>query len=78
MNKFGIQIYMTTSKLAAYIILVIGSVFAFWFHDGGVLLATFSAVSAILMLKTYTTSKTDQKQMDITTNSVDKKQEDIG
>lgn len=58
--KISINLYLTTSKFAAYMILVIGSVFAFVNHDSGTLLATFSAVSAILMMKTYTTSKTEQ------------------
>jgi len=55
--QFSLNLYFTTSKVAAYIILAIGSVYSFLNHDGGVLLATFSAVSAILMLKTYTVGK---------------------
>lgn len=66
--KININLYLTTSKLAAYIILIIGSVFAFMFKDGATLLATFSAVSAILMLKTYTQSRTTQKQIEYTKN----------
>lgn len=54
-----IRLYFTTSKFAAYLILFIGSVFAFVFSDPTVLLGTFSATSAILVMKTYTTMKTD-------------------
>ena len=58
-----VRLYFTTSKFAAYIILAIGSVFSFWLKDAGTLLATFSSVSAILMLKSYTQSKTEQAQI---------------
>ena len=59
-NTFRINIYLTTSKFAAYLILLIGTVYSFWVKDGTTLLATFSAVSAILMTKSYAQSKTDQ------------------
>ena len=58
-----ISLYLTTSKFAAYLILVIGTIFGFYFKDSGTLLATFSAVSAILMMKTYVTGKTEQTQI---------------
>lgn len=67
MVKFNLN--FTTSKFMAYIILLVGSVFSFWFKDAATLLATFSSVSAILMLKTYTTSKTDQAQINKPDNS---------
>lgn len=54
-----VRLYLTTSKFAAYLILAIGSVFAFWMKDAGTLLATFSSVSAILMMKSYSQSKID-------------------
>ncbi len=59
-TSLNISINLTTSKFASYLILIIGSIFSFVFQDSGTLLATFSAVSAILMMKTYTTSKTEQ------------------
>jgi multisubunit Na+/H+ antiporter MnhG subunit len=59
-STFSINLYLTTSKTAAYLILFIGSIYSFWVKDGTTLLATFSAVSAILMTKSYTQSKTDQ------------------
>lgn len=80
-NSFRIQVFLTTSKLCAYIILIIGSVFAFVYQDGGVLLATFSAVSAILLMKTYTTSRTEQKKLEYTQTkpeNLEKPDEEIG
>lgn len=67
------NIYLTTSKTAAYLILLIGSVFAFIFKDGTTLISTFAATSAVLMTKTYVQGKTDQKVMDC--NKID---EEIG
>lgn len=61
-----IRLYLTTSKMAAYLILIIGTIFGFMFKDSGTLLATFSSVSAILMMKTYTQSKTEQTQINNT------------
>lgn len=60
--KFNLNINLTTSKLAAYIILIIGATFSFIYVDGSVLLATFSATSAILMLKTYVVGRTTNKR----------------
>ncbi len=65
-----INLFFTTSKFAAYLILGIGTVFAFVFHDSGTLLATFSATSAILMLKTFTNSKIEGKKIDKNTNEL--------
>jgi len=62
--KFKLYVNFTTSKLAAYIILAIGTIFAFIYQDSGTLLATFSAVSAILMLKTYTVSRDSRRHRD--------------
>lgn len=56
------KLLFTTSKVAAYIILMIGTTYSFMFKDGSILLATFSAVSAILMMKTYTNSKIEIKK----------------
>jgi hypothetical protein len=65
-NSFSINIYLTTSKFAAYAILIIGSIFGFIYKDGATLLATFTAVSAILMTKTYVQGKTDQATINTT------------
>jgi hypothetical protein len=59
-NSVRFNLNFTTSKMAAYLILFIGSAYSFWVKDGTTLLATFSAVSAILMTKSYVQSKTDQ------------------
>lgn len=56
-----IALYFTTSKFAAYLILIIGSVYSFVFKDSSALIATFTAVSGLLIVKTYTTSKTEQE-----------------
>jgi hypothetical protein len=61
MNAVKIALYFTTSKFAAYLILIIGSVYSFVFKDSSALIATFTAVSGLLIVKTYTTSKTDQE-----------------
>lgn len=52
-----VSVLLTSSKIAAYLILIIGTIYSFINKDSNVLIATFSAVSAILMLKTFTTSK---------------------
>jgi hypothetical protein len=62
--KVKVVLYFTTSKFAAYLILAIGTTYSFMFQDAATLLATFSAVSAILMLKTWTQSRTDQKNIE--------------
>ena len=61
MKAVKIALYFTTSKFAAYLILVIGSTYSFVFKDSSALIATFTAVSGLLIVKTYTTSKTEQE-----------------
>lgn len=58
-----IDIYLTTSKTAAYLILLFGTIFSFIFKDGTVLISTFGATSAILMMKTYTTKKNSNSEI---------------
>lgn len=58
-----ISLLFTTSKLAAYIILIIGSLYGFLFNDSNALIATFSAVSAILMMKTYQQSQITKEEI---------------
>lgn len=72
--RVSMNIYLTTSKFAAYIILIVGSIFAFIYKDGTTLISTFAATSAVLMTKTYTQSVTDQKVMDCNK----KTEEDVG
>lgn len=71
--KVNVILNFTTSKLLAYLVLIIGSVFAFVFQDGNVLLGSFAAASAVIATKTYTSSRTLQKEMEYR-----KKEEDIG
>lgn len=52
----------TVSKLLAYLILLIGTLYSFLFKDPDILIATFSAASAIITLKTYTSSRERIKQ----------------
>ena len=70
--KAQVSLYFTTSKLLAYLVLLIGTIYAFVFHDSNVIIGTFAAASAVIATKTYTQSRTDQKQMET------KKQEEIG
>lgn len=58
-----IQLFFTTSKTAAYIILLIGTIFSFIFKDSNTLIATFSAVSAILMMKTFQQSQIVKEEL---------------
>lgn len=76
-KKFNLSVSLnfTTSKFAAYLILAIGSVFAFLYKDAATLLATFSAASAVIMVKTYTTSKTEQAH--INSQQIDPNQQDV-
>lgn len=72
--KVKIDLYFTTSKLAAYLILAIGTIFSFINKDSSTLLATFSAVSAILMMKTYVTGRTEQHRI----NNYQKPEDEVG
>ena len=58
-----INLYFTTSKFFAYLMLAIGTVYSFLFKDATVLMSTFAAASAIIAVKTYTTSQTDQAKI---------------
>ena len=62
-NGVRINIEWTLSKIMAFIVLIIGSIYAFYYQDSGVLIATFSACSAIIAVKTYTSSKEKQKHI---------------
>lgn len=58
-----IALYFTTSKVFAYLILAIGSVYSFLFKDAAVLMSTFAAASAVIALKTYTTTQLDKAKI---------------
>jgi len=58
-----ISIEITLSKIMAYLVLIIGTIYAYYFNDTTVLIATFSAASAIIALKTYTSSIERQKKI---------------
>jgi len=57
-----INIIITLSKIMAYIILIIGSTYAFIYKDATVLIATFSAAATIIAIKTYTSRKNNLKE----------------
>ncbi len=56
-----IDIRITLSKILAYLVLIIGTLYSFIYQDSGVLIATFSAAATIIGIKTYTESKEKQK-----------------
>ena len=53
----------TLSKLLAYLVLLVGSAYAFMYKDSGVLIATFSASSAIIGLKTFMEGRVEAKRL---------------
>ena len=59
-----VNINITLSKILAYLVLMIGTIYSYMFNDTTVLIATFSAASAIIALKTYTESRERQKQIE--------------
>jgi len=59
-----VSIDLTLSKLLAYLVLIIGSIYSFVFNDATVLISTFGAASAIIAVKTYTSSVERQKKIE--------------
>jgi len=55
MVKYNIEI--TLSKIMAYVVIIIGSTYSFYYEDPNVLMSTFAAASAIIALKTWSSSK---------------------
>jgi len=53
MNKISINITLTFSKVMAFLILCLGSIFSFMTKDSTVILATFSTVMIVLGIKQY-------------------------
>lgn len=58
------EIHITSSKILAYLIMILGTIYAFVFKDSNVIIASFSAASAVIIGKTYTASKIKQKQIE--------------
>ena len=56
-----INIEITLSKILAYVVFIIGSVYSFYFQDSAVFIASMSAASAIIAVKTYTASQERKK-----------------
>ena len=71
MSKVSFILTFTTSKLLVYIVLAIGSTYSFMYKDAGVLMSTFAAASAIVALKTYTDSRTEQKKLEFPNSNND-------
>lgn len=49
-----VDIRITLSKILAYVILIIGCTYSFIYKDSNILIATFSASSAVMAVKTFT------------------------
>ncbi len=78
MSSFTFIMDFTPSKLLAYIIVVIGSVYSFIFKDSSVLISTFAASSAVIAMKTYTESRSRDKELEFRNKSVDNPEENNG
>ncbi len=59
-----VDINITLSKILAFIVLIIGTIYAFITKDSYVLISTFGSASAIIMTKTFTQSREKQKQIE--------------
>jgi len=59
-----LNLEITMSKILAYLVLIIGSIYSFIFKDPTVLISTFGAASAIIAVKTFTASKERQKELE--------------
>lgn len=49
-----VDIRITLSKIMAYVILIIGCSYSFIYNDSNILIATFSAASAVMATKVLT------------------------
>jgi hypothetical protein len=58
-----VNINITLSKIMAFLVLFIGSFYAFWFKDATVMISTFAAASSIIAVKTFVAGKTKQKEI---------------
>jgi len=68
MENVKVQIILTSSKILAFTVLIIGSVYAFIFHDTTALLSSMAASSSIIALKTFTASTERKKKMETNYN----------
>jgi len=59
-----VNINITLSKILAFTILMIGSMYAFMTNDSYVLISTFGSASAIITVKTFTESRERQKKIE--------------
>jgi len=59
-----VNIEITLSKILAYLILIIGSIYSFVFQDATVLMSTFAAASTVIAVKTYTSSQERKKRIE--------------
>jgi purine-cytosine permease-like protein len=75
-SSFSITVNLTTSKIAAFIILFLGSIYSFQNNDATTLLATFSATSAILIMKTYQVRRSYQNYNNTQTTECDEIEEE--
>lgn len=74
-SSFSVTVNLTTSKIAAFLILILGSIYSFQNNDAATLLATFSATSAILIMKTYQVRRSYQSYNN-TQNEISEMEED--
>ena len=61
MLKFNI--YITFSKLMAIIVLIIGSIFSFYFHEPDVMIFTLSLSGGLTGLKSWSEGLTRRKEL---------------
>lgn len=59
-----VNINITLSKIMAYLVLIVGTIFAYIFQDMTTLISTFAAATTLLGIKTYTASRERIKQME--------------
>ncbi len=59
-----VNINITLSKILAFVVLIIGTIYAFITKDSYVLISTFGAASAIITVKTFTESRERQKKIE--------------
>ena len=49
-----VDVLLTASKILAYIILTIGTIYSFIFHDASILITAFSCSAGLMGVKTFT------------------------
>lgn len=59
-----VSIDITLSKILAYVVFIVGSVYSFVFVDPTVFMASMAAASSIITLKTYVDGQTKRKKME--------------